>query len=317
MSLIKGIKVGSTEITGTYVTQATFSDTEPLEVTELDLGTLGQISAIDDTSYSGIAQEPLPTVTAIVGGQVVELVRNRDYTISYSNNTNAGQATVTATGINNYTGTVSTTWTINPVEMTVNASDQTYVYNGLQQGAGISVSTAGDTPTVRYGWSEGSYTLSDYPRITNVSQSGTVYYYVTAPNHNPYSGSYSLTIMPMTATLVWGDLSWVYDGQTHHTTCTVGNLISGDTCTVTMHGNEITSIGSQTVIVRASDGLSNPNYALSADVSVTITVYPGLFIKLLGSWTPVKKVFKKISGSWVLQEFEDAFSISAKYVKMN
>ena len=66
------------------------------------------ISEIDDQSYTGAAIEPEITVTC----GTKTLVQDTDYTIEYSDNTNAGTATVTVTGIGNYSGTGSTTFEI-------------------------------------------------------------------------------------------------------------------------------------------------------------------------------------------------------------
>ncbi len=66
------------------------------------------VSKIADLTYNGSAHTPAPTVT--LGGKT--LVRGIDYTLSYSDNTNAGTATVTITGKGGYTGTKSVTFTI-------------------------------------------------------------------------------------------------------------------------------------------------------------------------------------------------------------
>ena len=58
--------------------------------------------------YGGIARKPAPTVK--VGS--VTLKRGTDYTVSYKNNKNVGKATATITGKNNYSGSVSATFTI-------------------------------------------------------------------------------------------------------------------------------------------------------------------------------------------------------------
>ncbi len=62
------------------------------------------ISAIPDQNYTGYAITP--TVTVTLGGST--LVLNRDYTLSYTNNTNVGTAVVTVNGIGNYTGSSKT-----------------------------------------------------------------------------------------------------------------------------------------------------------------------------------------------------------------
>ena len=92
--------------------------------------------------------------------------------------------------------------------------------------------------------------------------------------------------------------------------------MSGDTCTVILIGNTITDIGTNTV---TATELDNHNYTLTGatDLSRTLTVTAGLFVKLSGVWTPVKKVYKKVSGSWVQQDMSTAFSTSKMYKKMN
>lgn len=56
------------------------------------------------------------------GKRSVELVQNRDFTISYQNNNSAGKATIVATGIGNYTGTVYAYFTIE--NSTINNSEE-------------------------------------------------------------------------------------------------------------------------------------------------------------------------------------------------
>ena len=62
-----------------------------------------------DYCYSKGA-EIKPNVTVKLGSNVLK--KDDDYTVSYENNTNAGTAKVIVTGINNYSGTASATFTI-------------------------------------------------------------------------------------------------------------------------------------------------------------------------------------------------------------
>jgi hypothetical protein len=225
MSIIKGIKVGSTDVISSYTSLAELLDTENLRVVAAQLGS---ISLSSDSTYTGSAQTPLPTVTAFVGEETVTLRKDIDYTLSYSNNTNAGVATVTATGINNYQGSISTSWNINNADLEVTATDQSYTYDGTYKGSGINVSFIGDNSAnvvIEYGIGSATYTTTELPKIKNVLDSTTIYFKVTVPNHNVYEGSYRLEIKPKTATLSWGANTWVYDGAAHSTTCTVSNLI--------------------------------------------------------------------------------------------
>lgn len=59
------------------------------------------VAAIDDQTYTGSAIEPTLTVT----DGSTPLTLGTDYTVSYSNNTNVGEATATITGIGRYRGT--------------------------------------------------------------------------------------------------------------------------------------------------------------------------------------------------------------------
>ena len=235
MKQITGIKVGKTNNTSTYVDNVSQSDSKEFTVTAVSLGSM---STIDDYFiYNGSEICPLPIITAIVNGKSVELQNGRDYTLEYTNNVNAStdnkKAIITATGIGNFTGTLTQTFNINPMVVVLN----------------------------------------------------------------------------------WGPTSWRYDGNPHSTTCTVTNLVSDDTCTVILSGNSITNIGSTTV---TATGLSNSNYKLpESGITQTLTINPGLFVKISGNWTPVKAVYKRVSGSWVQQDMTTAFSTSGRYIKSN
>ena len=105
---------------GTYSYKVVFSpseDTEknyePISTTEQDVSltvnakslTGAQVTVSGSYTYTGQAQIPAAdAVTVQVDGKIIPKDR---YTISASDNTNAGQATVTVTGKGDYTGTAS------------------------------------------------------------------------------------------------------------------------------------------------------------------------------------------------------------------
>ncbi|MDO5118961.1 MAG: hypothetical protein Q4D48_02650, partial [Coriobacteriales bacterium] len=85
-------------------------------------------SEIPDQTYSGSALTPAVTLTD--GDKT--LVEDTDYTLAYDANINAGTAKVTATGMGNYQGTVSTTFTILPKSLedaTVTIGNKYYTGN--------------------------------------------------------------------------------------------------------------------------------------------------------------------------------------------
>ncbi len=92
----------------------------------------GTITFNEEYIYNGEPITPIPTL--VVNGTV--LVADRDYTITYTNNTNQGTARLTLTGIGNYTGTKSANYTIKKANferldelMTVEVTPDTYIYD--------------------------------------------------------------------------------------------------------------------------------------------------------------------------------------------
>ena len=108
------------EISATYKKLLTHTDITIQDITAL--------------TYTGVAQEPKVTVK---DGSAV-LVKGTDYTVAYSNNTNAALATatenaptVTITAVatsNKYAGETTKTFTINKAALTVTAEDKTVTF---------------------------------------------------------------------------------------------------------------------------------------------------------------------------------------------
>lgn len=109
------------------------------------------VTGVDDVTYDGTAK----TATSIVvkdGEKTLELGTEsvpKDYTVSYTNNTNAGTATITIEGTGNYMGTVSKTFTIKPKALTSTALsgivDKTYTGSPIEQ-EGLTVRDEDRTP---------------------------------------------------------------------------------------------------------------------------------------------------------------------------
>ena len=86
----------------------------------------GFIATISSLVYNGQAQEPAPVLTF----HEMTLVAGTDYTVAYSNNTNAGTATVTVTGQGNYSGQAQKTFTITQKEATLQWSNYELDWTG-------------------------------------------------------------------------------------------------------------------------------------------------------------------------------------------
>ncbi len=109
-------------------------------------------ATISDVTYTGSQIKPVPTIKLKTSStSSITLEAGEDYTISYGENLNAGEGSVTITGYGSYSGTVTYTFTINQanlnnVDITVNnvyyaggtalTPTMTLVYNGLSLTAG-------------------------------------------------------------------------------------------------------------------------------------------------------------------------------------
>ena len=147
-----------------------------------------------DVTYKG--EEQKPEVTVELKGKT--LIKDTDYTVEYINNTNAGSATVTITGIGNYKGEVKKTFTVNTATLTNVTVKQngTLTYNGNGQIAavstnGISVNTQPITFT--YSKSENGTYGDSIPEFTDAGEH-TVWFKASAPNHSDYIDSFTVKI---------------------------------------------------------------------------------------------------------------------------
>ena len=88
-----------------------------------------EISNPSDEIYDGKEHKWSPTVADKTGK---ELIVGTDYAVEYATSdfTNAGTINVTITGIGNYTGKVTRTYSITPREYTITTLDGTKVYDG-------------------------------------------------------------------------------------------------------------------------------------------------------------------------------------------
>ena len=75
-----------------------------------------EVTGITSQTYTGTPSVPIPTV--ILDGK--KLIKDVDFTVSYTNNINVGTVIVTVTGIGNYEGSTTATFDIEPISL-VNA----------------------------------------------------------------------------------------------------------------------------------------------------------------------------------------------------
>lgn len=165
--------------------------------------------------YNGRAHTPSVTVY----DRGTALRKDTDYTVTYSNNINAGTATITVNGKGNYSGSTVKTFSIMKTNMSVSASGYSGTYDQTAHGIGLNISSPanGSGAVVRYGTSSGTYNLDSSPVYKNAG-SYTVYYQVTAPNYNAYTGSAQVTIAKKNisdCTVRDITSTEIYDGKAH------------------------------------------------------------------------------------------------------
>jgi len=140
------------------------------------------ISIVGSASYVYNGNKITPEATVRYTPEAITLVKDRDYTVSYGDNTNAGTGTISINGIGNYTGTVAKEFPIAPKALVTSMADPVFP----QQYTGVAIEpeatltdgertlTLGTDYTVRY-------LSNDYPtteamiRVTGTGNySGTI-----------------------------------------------------------------------------------------------------------------------------------------------
>lgn len=168
---------------------------------------------LSETSYTYDGTEKKPSISSVKlsGGELNATY----YTIDYSNNTNAGTATVTVTGSGIYKNAATATFTIEKANLTTVTLAQTdLTYNGEEQTVGINSVKAGDL-VVSDEWYEID---NSYPnKGTNV---GDYTVKVNAKNvaNNNFQGEATTTFEIKSksianATITLTQESFVYNGQ--------------------------------------------------------------------------------------------------------
>ena len=133
---------GSTDVTSNY--SITYEEGN-LTINAIDASGM-VVYGIEAQTYTGLALTP--NVTVKDGSTTLTI--GTDYTVSYSNNINVGEATVTVKGIGHYAGTKTATFAINKAPLTVKAGSYT-----MKQGQALPTFVAtyegfvnGETPDV-------------------------------------------------------------------------------------------------------------------------------------------------------------------------
>ena len=203
--------------------------------------------SIASQSYTGKPIEPDAVVT--LGG--ITLVKGIDYIVQYSNNTNAGNATASITGIGNYSGAKDVLFTIgggalSPLMITIN---NTPVYSGSEVKPGITVRADDGTVLKEHV----DYVITGYGNNINAGNN-TAYVYVRGKGS--YTGDVRASFTIRQASLAGatvGVATQKYTGSQLKPEPTVtlrgyGTLVKGRDYTVSYGENAKVGTGSVTII---------------------------------------------------------------------
>ena len=117
----------------------------------------------EDRVYKDAEYRPVVTIK----DNAKTLVKNTDYTVSYSNNISAGMATITIKGINNYTGTRTINFIITQRAVTIKPKDASKVYDTLPLTSNVAEVTAGDLVTGHTATITTTGSITEVGSITN------------------------------------------------------------------------------------------------------------------------------------------------------
>ncbi|MGN0513104.1 MAG: leucine-rich repeat protein [Lachnospiraceae bacterium] len=209
----------------------------------IDLSTCSLSLSESEYIYDGTEKEP--TVTITNGDQT--LIEGTDYTVTYSDNVNAGTGSVTATGQSNYTGTITETFTIKKADQEIKA---TISSADLVEGETAAIEASATAGTLSYSSSDTAVATVDENGIVTAVSVGTVTITISTEgneNYNPATTAIEITVTekPQQHTHEYGDpvFEWAEDysckavftckdkDDEQTLDCTVTSEVTDPTCT--------------------------------------------------------------------------------------
>ncbi|NLO46565.1 MAG: hypothetical protein GX107_08790 [Clostridiales bacterium] len=238
---------------------------------------------IPDYVYSGTATAPAVSLTF----NGTPLTLGVDYTVIYTNNINAGTATVTITGIGNYTGTKQVNYKIKQADAAdfVISPIPNVIYTGRAFTPTVSVTFNGRIMTLGI-----DYTV-EYTNNINI---GTATVFITGKGNfsRTTSVTFEILIIPVDSiSLDYKELSLIYRNSQSLTVtfspadATIKNVTwtSSDTSVATVDANgKVTAKGRGTATITATS--EDGGYKATCNVTVTYVWWQWLIKILLFGW---------------------------------
>lgn len=158
----------------------TYVEIRPVTAGETYVDITGASVTVAEGTYTYTGEAIEPEVTVTLDGE--ELVKGTDYTVDYANNTNAGTATATVTGMGNYTGTAAATFSIGKatpeITLTGTADGPTKVTltATVPEGLTVQYACSNSETAPEEGWQESN----EFTSLT----AGTAYYFFAKTDGN-------------------------------------------------------------------------------------------------------------------------------------
>jgi hypothetical protein len=235
-------------------------------------------AAAVDITYDGtnhtptVTQAETDTIKMSAGDWYVTYYKDGQETTTFTD-VGSYKAVVTITNSNFTTAdTTVDTFKIVAATITIDVSNVSCTYDGQAHKATATLTSTG------YSAAEGTdyklyYVDTDGNSTDSVINAGTYTIKIKLLNSNLSIGSDTVgtyTVHPKTAALTWaGNETRAYNGSPSNVAASVSNLVSGDSCSVTVTGGSETNVGTYTAVASA---LGNGNYALSTENTVSYTI---------------------------------------------
>ena len=271
-----------------------------LTVNAKNASTFTATLATTSYTYDGTAKTPAVTVkdgsTALTNGT--------HYTVTYSNNVNAGTGKVIITGKGNYTGTKELTFTINKRAITVTAGSSSKTYNGTALTNSSATLTAGSLASGQTLTASATGTITNAGSVANTVSTAVVKNSAgtdVSSNYTITKVNGTLTVNKATGTLslsaTSGTITYPSNGSFTITSNTSGGTLSvtsSDTSvatasisgtTVTITPKAISTDGKKTTITITSAETTNyvaqsKTYVATVNrgtITISATAYKGIY----------------------------------------
>ena len=278
-----------------------------IEPKQMDASTV-QVTA-STVTYNGTALSPNVTVKDL--GRSKTLTKGTDYYVTYSNNVNAGTGYVTITGMNNYAGSYTTAFAINPLAIS----------SGNVKVSAISAMTATGAPltpipTVTYNGATLIYGVDYTMSYANNVKAGTATATIIGMGNFTGSRNVSFTISaapapaPTVKTVKLSSTKYTYDGK-----------VKAPTVTATDSNGKTLRSGTDYTVSYASGRKSVGTYAVKITFKGNYSGSKTLYFTIVPKSTSISSVTAKSKGftvKWKKQStqttgYQIQYSTSSKF----